>query len=110
MKIWGNDLKLGDTVYYTTDYTILKGEIVEKDTKTFKLPSLITNLGHRLFVNEYYYTEKDDVLKYIIKDLKMRCKKDIYDAESNIKLLTSNKKHLEQCLENLNNYEKELVI
>ena len=45
MKIWGNDLKVGDTIYYEYDFDIRQSTVKERDTKTFKMPSLIMENG-----------------------------------------------------------------
>lgn len=34
MKIWGNDLKIGDIIYYEYDLDIRRSTVKERDTKT----------------------------------------------------------------------------
>ena len=70
MKIWGNHLKVGDTIYYEYDFCIKQSTIKERDEKSFRMPSLIMETGDRIFVNNYYYTEKQEVIDNIFEELK----------------------------------------
>ena len=45
MKIWGNDLKVGDNIYYEYDYDIRQSTVKERDEKSFRMPSLILENG-----------------------------------------------------------------
>ena len=53
MKIWGDNLKVGDTIWYEYDYDIRQSTVKKRDTKTFMMPSLILANGNRIFVNDY---------------------------------------------------------
>ena len=83
MKIWGNDLKVGDTIYYECHFDIRQSTVKKIDTMTFKMPSLILENGNRIFVNEYYYTEKQEVIDNILEELKNKLSK--VNNEINIK-------------------------
>lgn len=104
MKIWGNNLKVGDTIYYEYDYDIRQSTVKERDTKTFKIPSLIMENGNRLFVNDYYYTEKQEVIDNILEDLKDRCKSKLEDIDKQQKILEISKSMLENKLKELDKF------
>jgi hypothetical protein len=104
MKIWGNDLKVGDTIYYEYDFDIRQSTVKERDTKTFKMPSLIMENGNRLFVNDYYYTEKQEVIDNILEDLKDRCKSKLEDIDKQQKILEISKSMLENKLKELDKF------
>ena len=107
MKIWGNDLKVGDTIYYEYDYDIRRSTVKERDGKTFKMPSLIMENGDRLFVNSYYYTEKQEVIDNILEDLKSRCKTKLEDTKKQIQLLKFTEIVIADKLKALEEYGKE---
>ena len=104
MKIWGNNLKVGDTIYYEYDYDIRQSTVKERDTKTFKMPSLILENGDRLFVNDYYYTEKQEVIDNIVEDLKDRCKSKLEEIDKQQKLLQFSKTVIEDKLKELDKF------
>lgn len=104
MKIWGNDLKVGDTIYYEYDFDIRQSTVKERDTKTFKMPSLIMENGNRLFVNDYYYTEKQEVIDNIVEDLKDRCKSKLEEIDKQQKLLQFSKIVIEDKLKELDKF------
>lgn len=104
MKKWGNNLKVGDTIYYEYDYDIRQSTVKERDTKTFKIPSLIMENGNRLFVNDYYYTEKQEVIDNILEDLKDRCKSKLEDIDKQQKILEISKSMLENKLKELDKF------
>ena len=104
MKIWGNDLKVGDTIYYEYDFDIRQSTVKEIDTMSFKMPSLILENGNRIFVNSYYYTEKQEVIDNILEDLKDRCKSKLEDIDKQQKLLKFSKSIIEDKLKELDNF------
>ena len=104
MKIWGNHLKVGDTIYYEYDYDIRQSTVKERDTKTFRMPSLIMENGNRLFVNDYYYTEKQEVIDNIVEDLKDRCKSKLEEIDKQQKLLQFSKIVIEDKLKELDKF------
>jgi len=106
MKIWGNDLKVGDTIYYEYDYDIRRSTVKERDGKTFKMPSLIMENGDRIFVNSYYYTEKQEVIDNIIEDLKLRCKTKLEDTKKQIQFLKFTERVIADKLKELEEYGK----
>lgn len=104
MKIWGNHLKVGDTIYYEYDYDIRQSTVKERDTKTFRMPSLIMEDGNRIFVNDYYYTEKQEVIDNILEELKDRCKYKLEDIDKQQKLLKFSKSVIEDKLKELDKF------
>ena len=106
MKIWGNDLKPGDAVYYEYDLDIRHSTIKERDTKTFKMPSLIMENGDRIFVNSYYYTEKQEVIDNVLEDLKLQCKTKLEDIKKQIQLLKFTETIISDKLKKLEEYGK----
>lgn len=107
MKIWGNDLKIGQKIYYIDDFEIKYGEVKEIDKKSFKMPSIITDLMDRLFVNQYYYTERGEVIENLVKTLRANINKNLEDIEFEKKVLDSKKIILNTKLQKLTeDYEK----
>lgn len=104
MKIWGDNLKVGDTIYYEYDFDIKQSTVKKRDTKTFMMPSLILENGDRLFVNDYYYTEKQEVIDNIIEELKDRCKSKLEEIDKQQKLLSFSKSVIEDKLKELNKF------
>lgn len=105
MKIWGNDLKVGDTIYYEYDYDIRQSTVKERDGKTFKMPSLIMENGDRIFVNSYYYTEKQEVVDNVLEDLKLRCKTKLEDTKKQIQLLKFTETTINDKLKEIEKFE-----
>ena len=101
MKIWGNHLKVGDTIYYEYDYDIRQSTVKERDEKSFRMPSLIMENGDRIFVNDYYYTEKQEVIDNILEELKDRCKSKLEDIDKQQKILKFSKSIIEDKLKEL---------
>lgn len=107
MKIWGNDLTVGQKFYYIDDFEIKYGEVKEIDKKSFKMPSIITDLMDRLFVNQYYYTERDEVIENLVETLRANINKNLEDIEFEKKVLDSKKIILNTKLQKLTeDYEK----
>lgn len=104
MKIWGNHLKVGDTIYYEYDYDIRQSTVKERDEKSFRMPSLIMENGDRIFVNNYYYTEKQEVIDNILEELKDRCKSKLEDIDKQQKLLNFSKSIIEDKLKELDKF------
>lgn len=104
MKIWGNHLKVGDTIYYEYDYDIRQSTVKERDEKSFRMPSLIMENGNRIFVNDYYYTEKQEVIDNILEELKNRCKSKLEDIDKQQKLLIFSKSVIEDKLKELDKF------
>ena len=104
MKIWGDSLKVGDTIWYEYDYDIRQSTVKKRDTKTFMMPSLIMENGNRLFVNDYYYTEKQEVIDNIVEDLKDRCKSKLEEIDKQQKLLQFSKIVIEDKLKELDKF------
>ena len=104
MKIWGNDLKVGDTIYYEYDYDIRQSTVKERDEKSFRMPSLILENGNRIFVNDYYYTEKQEVIDNILENLKNRCKSKLEEIDKQQNLLKFSKIVIEDKLKELDKF------
>ena len=104
MKIWGNHLKVGDTIYYEYDYDIRQSTVKERDEKSFRMPSLIMENGNRIFVNDYYYTEKQEVINNILEELKNKCKSKLEDIDKQQNLLKFSKSVIEDKLKELDKF------
>ena len=104
MKIWGNHLKVGDTIYYEYDYDIRQSTVKERDEKSFRMPSLIMENGNRIFVNDYYYTEKQEVIDNILEELKDRCKSKLEEIDKQQNLLKFSKSVIEDKLKELDKF------
>lgn len=104
MKIWGNHLKVGDTIYYEYDYDIRQSTVKERDEKSFRMPSLIMENGNRIFVNDYYYTEKQEVINNILEELKNKCKSKLEEIDKQQNLLKFSKLVIEDKLKELDKF------
>lgn len=104
MKIWGNHLKVGDTIYYEYDYDIRQSTVKERDEKSFRMPSLILENGNRIFVNDYYYTEKQEVIDNILEELKNKCKSKLEDIDKQQNLLKFSKSVIKDKLKELDKF------
>lgn len=102
MKIWGNDLTVGQKFYYIDDFEIKYGEVKEIDKKSFRMPSIITDLMDRVFVNQYYYTEKEEVIENLVETLRANINKNLEDIEFEKNILDSKKIILNVKLQKLN--------
>ena len=69
MKIWADNVKVGDEIWYKSCCGFKFGKVAKKDFKTFLMPSLIMENGDRLFVNEYVYEDLKDVSREEIEVL-----------------------------------------
>lgn len=107
MKIWGNNLKVGDTIYYEYDFEIRQSTVKEKDTKSFRMPSLIMENGNRIFVNSYYYTEKQEVIDNLIDELKNRCINKLNDIKKEKDLLKYREVIINDKLNKLNEFRND---
>lgn len=105
MKIWGNDLEIGQDIYYEDNYEIKQGKVIEKDFKTFRMASLILDNKDRIFVNKYYYTDKQEMINEVIEDLKIKCNEEILSLNKSILIKTLLRTSLENKLKKLNEYE-----
>lgn len=102
MKIWGNDLKIGDVIYYEYNFEIKHSKIINRD-HTNKMPNLVLENGDTLPINQYYYTDEED-LKEVVSDLKKQCENCIQVIEKDIVLLKAKKLELEEKLKNLDKF------
>lgn len=104
MKIWGNHLKVGDTIYYEYDYDIRQSTVKERDEKSFRMPSLIMENGDRVFVNNYYYTEKQEVIDNLLPELKERCQDKLDDIKKQKQLLEFSETVIKDKLKELDKF------
>lgn len=102
MKIWGNDLKVGQKFYYIDDFEIKYGEVKEIDKTSFRMPSIITDLMDRVFVNQYYYTEREEVIENLVETLRANINKNLEDIEFEKNILDSKKIILNVKMQKLN--------
>lgn len=102
MKIWGNDLTVGQKFYYIDDFEIKYGEVKEIDKKSFRMPSIITDLMDRVFVNQYYYTEREEVIENLVETIRANINKNLEDIEFEKNVLDSKKTILNVKLQKLN--------
>lgn len=104
MKIWGNDLKVGDTIYYISDFDIRKSTVKTRDDMSFRMPSYIMENGDRIFVNDYYYTEKEEVIDNVITSLKDKCKKSLSDISAQMDVLKAREIVLKNKYKEIENF------
>ena len=102
MKTWGDDLKIGDIIYYEYNFVIKQSRIINRD-HTYKMPNLVLENGDTLPINQYYYTDEED-LKEVVSDLKKQCENYIQVIEKDIVLLKAKKLELEKKLKNLDEF------
>lgn len=110
MKIWGNNLKVGDTIYYEYDFEIRQSTVKEKDTKSFKMPSLIMENGDRIFVNSYYYTEKQEVIDNLLKEIQTRCLDKLDEIKKEQEHLTFRETLIKDKLKELRKFNVDYII
>jgi hypothetical protein len=60
--------------------------------------------GNRIFVNDYYYTEKQEVIDNILEELKDRCKSKLEEIDKQQKLLIFSKSVIEDKLKELDKF------
>lgn len=106
MKIWGNDLEIGQEIFYEDNYEIKNSKVIEKDYKSYRMTSLILENKDRIFVNRYYYTDKQDLINDVLEDLKIKCNEEILSLNKSILVKTLLRTNLEIKLKKLNEYEK----
>ena len=69
------------------------------------MPSLILDNKDRIFVNKYYYTDKQEMINEVIEDLKIKCNEEILSLNKSILIKTLLRKSLENKLKKMNEYE-----
>ena len=110
MKIWADNVKVGDSFWYRSSQGFSFSKVVKKDFKTFLMPSLIMENGDRVFVNEWVYEDKRDISKEEIDTMITYYKSVIEDCEIEIQATQMKIARISkdiQELENCKNYEKE---
>lgn len=69
MRIWADNVKVGDEIWYKSSSGFRFSKVVKKDFKTFLMPSLLMENRDRLFVNEWVYESWEDISKEKIETL-----------------------------------------
>lgn len=72
MKIWANELNVGDNIWYDWLTDFKNATVVEK-ISTFKMPALKLDNDDILFVNTYVYTDRSDITNEMIDDKIQYC-------------------------------------
>lgn len=85
MKVWANDLKIGDSFYYIRNLEIKHATIVDHDKGPLtKMNYWNLDNDEIFFVNSYVYTTEEELLDEVIKKLK----EDINNNELTIRMHT----------------------
>lgn len=110
MKIWADNVKVGDEIWYKSSVGFRFSKVIQKDFKTFLMPSLIMENRDRLFVNEWVYENKEDISEEEIETLITyqesvikECEKEIQTIQMKIARISKDI----QELKNLRGNEKE---
>lgn len=72
MKIWANDLKIGDNIWYNWLTEFKNATVVEK-INSFKMPAFKLDNDDILFVDQYVYTDRSDITNEMIDDMILYC-------------------------------------
>ena len=106
MKIWGNDISIGEDIWYEDSFTFKYSKVKERDEITYLMPSLIMGNGDRLFVNQYVYTDRKDITNEMIDkkidDAKLLIKAHEMEKEN----IDRNISRLKRDIKNLNNFKE----
>lgn len=107
MKIWADNVKVGDSFWYKSSSGFRFSKVVKKDFKTFLMPSLIMENGDRLFVNEWVYENKEDISKEEIEVLIAyqesvikECEKEIETTQMKIARISKDIQELKKFIDN----------
>ena len=107
MKIWADNVKVGDEFWYKSSQGFSFSKVVKKDFKTFLMPSLIMENGDRLFVNEWVYENKEDISKEEIEILIAyqesvikECEKEIETTQIKIARISKDIQELKKFIDN----------
>ena len=107
MKIWANELKVGETVWYEWVFTFKQATVVSIDTKTFAIPTLVFDNGDKIFINIYCYTDRSDITNDMIDDLLRRGKETIWEWGNEITILQTKIDELTKQLNDLEKFKNE---
>lgn len=72
MKIWANELNVGDNIWYDWTIDFRNATVVEK-ISTFKMPAFKLDNDDILFANQYVYTDRSDITNEMIDDMIQYC-------------------------------------
>ena len=107
MKIWADNVKVGDEFWYRGSSGFRFSKVVKKDFKTFMMPSLLMENGDRLFINEYVYENKEDISKDEIDTLITyqesvikECEKEIQTIQMRIARISKDIQELKKLRDN----------
>ena len=68
MKIWANELKIGDNIWYNWLIDFKNATVVEK-ISTFAMPAFKLDNDDILLANQYVYTDRSDKTDEMIDDM-----------------------------------------
>ena len=103
MKIWANDLKIGETVWYEWIWCFKQATVVSIDKRTFSMPTLVFDNGDKIFVNQYCYTDKSDITSEMIDDMLLEAKAKRFEWGEEITLLQTK---IDTITKQINDLEK----
>ena len=96
MKIWANDLKIGDSFYYIRNLEIKHATIIDHDKGPLtKMSYWNLDNDETLFVNQYVYTSEEELIDEVIDKLK----EDIKYSKLNIKAYELSLQYSEERLQ-----------
>ena len=107
MRIWANNAEVGESFWYER-FSGLPGSgfkystVVMKDTKSFRMPSLIMENGDRVFVNTWVYESLEDIPDQKIREVVVYIESFILEHEDKIKTSQQIIKGLKNDIERLN--------
>ena len=107
MKIWANELKIGETVWYEWVWGFKRATIVSIDKHTFSLPTLVFDNDDRIFVNQYCYTDRSDITNDMIDDIISQGKEKLFEWGEEIKLFQAKIEALTKQLNDLEKFKNE---
>ena len=103
MKIWANDLKIGETVWYEWVWGFKQAKVAEIDKHTFSMPTLVFDNGDKIFVNQYCYTDRSDITNDMIDNILLEAKAKRFEWGEEITLLQTK---IDAITKQINDLEK----
>ena len=102
MKIDGNNLKVGDTVWYKFAYEYKKSTIKDILTNMANTPLIIMENGDGIFINEdCFYSEKDDISTEMIEEILYKANEEIKFLNNDIISLATQIKNIYKMIERM---------
>ena len=109
MKIWANDINIGQKVWYKYIYNFKCGIVKEKDTRTFRMPTLIMDNGDRIFVNEHVYTEREDLIGEPIENMIIHMNSKVNDLENKRKTIDEDIEYVKKQITKLQEFRNQIL-